>query len=208
MQIKESLGRGLCCKRVEEIGAILTSVRLVFFRRFLYLQGVTIYVKVYLRAYFSESNAIEDGHSESALKKTLEAWEFLKGAKELTHRNLQTAHEKILEDRQPEIAGEYRDVKVTVGERVPPPPIVVDSEMDKLLAWTPSDPLETIEWHVAFERIHPFADGNGRIGRLVYCWQCRDLGAEPLVWRAEDWEGYYDLFEREVDLDAKSPLID
>jgi Fic family protein len=161
-----------------------------------------------LRTYFSESNAIEDVHTESAVEKTMEAWEYLQSANELTHTTLQTAHEKILEDRQPEIAGAYRDVQVTVGERVAPPPVVVESEMDKLLAWTPSDPLEAIEWHVAFERIHPFADGNGRIGRLVYCWHCRNLGAEPVVWRAEDREGYYDLFEREVDLDGKSPLVD
>lgn len=161
-----------------------------------------------LRKYFSESNAIEDVHSKTAVEATLEAWEYLENKDSLSHTSLQTAHEYIMKNRQPEIAGEYRDVQVTIGERMPPPPVVIESEMDKLLNWIPTDPLEAIEWHIAFEHIHPFADGNGRIGRLVYLWHCTELNAEPVFWRAEDRDGYYDLFDTDVDLDAKSPIIE
>ena len=73
--------------------------------------------------------------------------------------------------------------------------------MDELLAWTPSDPVKAIEWHVAFERIHPFADGNGWICRLIYLWHCRErLAVEPVVWRAADREGYYALFSTRIDV--------
>lgn len=159
---------------------------------------------VELREYVRESNAIEDVHEESAIDETVDAWECLTGEDELTHEVVKTVHRHILKNRQPRIAGEYRDVQVYVGDRRPPPPVVVESEMEKLLSWEPVDPLAAIEWHVAFERIHPFADGNGRTGRLLYLWHCeRKLGVEPIVWRAEDRFGYYELFQSSVDLDER-----
>lgn len=157
-----------------------------------------------LREYFRESNAIEDVHEESAVDATVAAWEAIKDEESLTHDVVKTGHRHILEDRQPDIAGEYRTIQVYVGESPPPPPVVVESEMEKLLSWEPDEPLEAIEWHIAFEQIHPFADGNGRIGRLLYLWHCRTLGIEPIVWRAEDRSGYYDLFQTPVDLDEKT----
>jgi len=147
-----------------------------------------------------ESNAIENVHEESAIESTPDAWEYLRERDDLTHDCVCTVHEHIMGDRQPTIAGEYRNVQVYVGETVPTPPVAIESEMEKLLAWEPADPLAAIEWHVAFEQIHPFADGNGRVGRLLYLWHCREqLSVEPILWRAEDREGYYDLFQSTVD---------
>jgi fido (protein-threonine AMPylation protein) len=79
----------------------------------------------------------------------------------------------------------------------------VRSEMDKRLTWSPADPLAAVEWHMVFERIHPFADGNGRTGRVLYLWHCRQLDVTPVLWRAEDRQGHYDLFQTTVDLGAR-----
>lgn len=153
-----------------------------------------------LREYFRESNAIENVHKESAVDATMDAWDAISDEESLTHEVVKTGHRHILEDRQPDIAGEYRTIQVYVGDTTPPPPVVVESEMDKLLSWVPNDPLEAIEWHIAFEQIHPFADGNGRVGRLLYLWHCRQLCSDPIMWRAEDRSGYYDLFQSDVNL--------
>lgn len=49
---------------------------------------------------------------------------------------------------------------------------------------------EILNFHVQFERIHPFQDGNGRVGRLVMFWQCLQTGIVPFI-IDEDLRLYY-----------------
>ena len=148
-----------------------------------------------LETYFRESNAIEDVHDPQAIDEALEAWHYLDGLDELSHDVIKHAHELLMRNRQPDLSGEYREVQVYVGDREPPAPARVPYEMDALLERDdPETGLEALEWHVDFELIHPFRDGNGRVGRLLYLWHCRQIGIEPILWRAEDREGYYGLF--------------
>ncbi len=69
--------------------------------------------------------------------------------------------------------GRYRTVQVFVGRSIPPPPSEVAQQMTRLLRWyslnkTKLHPLILASYfHIEFERIHPFVDGNGRVGRLL-----------------------------------------
>lgn len=77
-------------------------------------------------------------------------------------------------------AGKFRTVQNWIGESsynpcnatfVPPPPELVESLMHDLCAFCNADELPTIAQaavaHAQFETIHPFADGNGRVGRAL-----------------------------------------
>lgn len=153
-----------------------------------------------LEVYFRESNAIEDVHDESAVEEMVDAWEYLSAQSTLSHDVLKGTHERLLRNRQPTIAGTYRTAQVMIDGELAPAATVIEPYLEELIDWTPADPLEAIEWHIAFEHLHPFPDGNGRTGRLVYLWHCRiQLEADPILWRAEDRDGYYALFDAEID---------
>jgi Fic family protein len=146
-----------------------------------------------IKEFIRESNKIEGVTDEKAVEKSYEAWGFI-AEKELTHETVKETHELILENRQPDIAGEYRTTPVRIGGEIRDNHAVIHDEMEALLDKEPSNAVEAILWHVEFEKIHPFTDGNGRIGRLLYLWHCNKLNEEPVLWRADDRQGYYSLF--------------
>ena len=61
----------------------------------------------------------------------------------------------------------------------------VESEMDELLNWynnLKSITLEDIiEFHFRFEKIHPFGDGNGRVGRIIMFKECLKNNIMPFI---------------------------
>lgn len=61
----------------------------------------------------------------------------------------------------------------------------VDSDMTILLDWYNSlsnvSLEDIIEFHVRFERIHPFGDGNGRVGRMIMFKECLKNNIMPFI---------------------------
>ena len=72
--------------------------------------------------------------------------------------------------------GEYKSKKNFVGNITTSLPKDVNKDMKNLLDWYNKIPkktlLDIIEFHVRFERIHPFQDGNGRVGRMIMFREC------------------------------------
>ena len=50
---------------------------------------------------------------------------------------------------------------------------------------------EIVEFHVRFERIHPFQDGNGRVGRIIMFKECLKNGIVPFIILDNDKLFYY-----------------
>ena len=72
--------------------------------------------------------------------------------------------------------GEYKKRKNFVGNITTSLPSNVSNDMKSLLKWydnIANKKIEDIiEFHVRFERIHPFQDGNGRVGRMIIFREC------------------------------------
>ena len=81
--------------------------------------------------------------------------------------------------------GEYKKLPNEVGGNDTTLPENVAGEMRKLLADYNALPAKTVEdivaFHVAFERIHPFQDGNGRVGRLILFKECLKHNIVPFI---------------------------
>jgi len=81
--------------------------------------------------------------------------------------------------------GEYKRVPNEVGGRETALPEEVSGRMKLLLAEYNAKTENTLEdildFHVKFERIHPFQDGNGRVGRLIMFKECLKHAIVPFV---------------------------
>ena len=100
----------------------------------------------------------------------------------ITVETLLELHRRLLDGtRLVEHAGRIRDVQNWIGgsdynpcsaEFVPPPPEAVAGLLNDLLAFCNDDSLPALAQaavaHSQFETIHPFVDGNGRAGRVLF----------------------------------------
>lgn len=81
--------------------------------------------------------------------------------------------------------GAYKKVPNEVGGRDTTPPQEVPGAMEQLLTEYHSNREKQLEdlidFHVHFEHIHPFQDGNGRVGRLILFKECLRYGVVPFV---------------------------
>ena len=81
--------------------------------------------------------------------------------------------------------GDYKKFPNEVGNMKTPLPEEVDNLMKDLLKEYNSKKEKTFEdildFHVQFEKIHPFQDGNGRIGRLIMFKECLKYNIVPFI---------------------------
>jgi Fic family protein len=96
----------------------------------------------------------------------------------LTHDDVLSLHRILAAEVMDQgSAGRYRTMHVRVGRYSPPPPEEVSGLMFELLSWwnkeskSLSPILSSAIIHYRFEAIHPFADGNGRTGRILALWE-------------------------------------
>lgn len=81
--------------------------------------------------------------------------------------------------------GEYKKMPNMIGDLKTTEPSKVEFEMVKLISHYNNLPNKTFEdvvkFHHTFESIHPFQDGNGRVGRLILFKECLKNGIIPFI---------------------------
>ncbi len=117
----------------------------------------------------------------------------------ISERIIRKIHSLVLINK-PEDKGLYRriPVKIMGAHHEPPQPYLVPVQMERLLADLSRDNRHIIEtaalFHLDFEGIHPFIDGNGRTGRLILNLMLMQAGYPPIDMKFTDRKKYYSCF--------------
>ncbi len=122
--------------------------------------------------------------------------------KELDTEMILLLHKMLIGNIDEKIAGRFRqdDEWVRVGAYVAPGPKEVQSLVRDLLSSYASDKTSHIisqiaRFHLEFEHIHPFCDGNGRIGRVLNNFILLREGYVPINIAFADRARYYEAFK-------------
>ncbi|MBI4598871.1 Fic family protein [Candidatus Uhrbacteria bacterium] len=111
-------------------------------------------------------------------------------------------HKMLITNIRNDIAGRFRanNEWVRVGSYIAPNPNDVERLIDQMLAMYHGNANQHIvtriaSLHLTFEHIHPFVDGNGRIGRVMNNYALMREGYVPMTVRYTDRETYYQAFK-------------
>ena len=136
---------------------------------------------------------------------------------ELTEEMIKEFHKILKEgtsDSKKEwfLVGDYKKLPNEVGGLKTTSPKNVERDMKKLLEWYKSIKLKTIndiiEFHANLEKIHPFQDGNGRIGRIIAFKECLKNNIVPFIILDKDKLFYYRGLNQYQTNTEKGYLID
>jgi len=121
---------------------------------------------------------------------------------ELTLDVILTLHQMLISNIRDDVAGRFRKDNefVRVGSHIAPAPKEVIERLEKMLAQYNASSHENIikriaRLHLTFEYIHPFVDGNGRIGRVINNYLLIREGFVPINIKFIDRKKYYDAFK-------------
>lgn len=98
--------------------------------------------------------------------------QMIKKKEKITKDLILRWHKDIFSDTKPDISGKFRDYFVRIGSYLAPDWQEVEELIQELIEFAQKDDtMNPVEFaarvHYRFEKIHPFGDGNGRIGRLL-----------------------------------------
>jgi|SRR3989344_502021 len=121
--------------------------------------------------------------------------EMLESKSKISNELLLKWHKEIFKDTKPDIAGKYRDYLVRVADHVSPDWQDVKKLMNELIKFIDNKKINPVELsakaHYNFEKIHPFGDGNGRIGRLIMNHILWNSGYPMLIIEYKKRKSYY-----------------
>lgn len=133
---------------------------------------------------------------------------------ELTLEVILSLHKMLISNIRDDVAGRFRKDNefVRVGNHIAPAPKEIVERLEKMLSDYKANIHENIiqriaKLHLDFEYIHPFIDGNGRIGRVINNYLLIREGFVPMNIKFIDRSKYYEAF-REFDTKGKTSIME
>ncbi len=134
--------------------------------------------------------------------------------KEVGIETILLLHKMLLSNIKDEVAGRFRNGNewVRVGSHIAADPANVAGLMDNLLIYYHSAADQNIiqklaRFHLTFENIHPFVDGNGRLGRVLNNYILIREGYVPINIKFIDRRNYYEAF-KEFDDKGRTKIME
>ncbi len=126
--------------------------------------------------------------------------EMLDKKEKISNELLLKWHKDIFWETKPDIAGKYRDYLVRIANHLAPDWQDVNKLMNKLIKYANTKKINPVELsaivHYGFEKIHPFGDGNGRIGRLIMNYILWHSGYPMLIIEYKKRKSYYKALQK------------
>ncbi len=170
------------------------------------IEGSTLtYAETYAILYNDNSFKIEKKEPREIYeainhKKALElVFENLKNSKQFDERFIKKINETINKDIK-DTEG-YRKVQVFIrgSEHIPPSPEKIPNLMNYFVYNYNNDSQDIFtkiaKYHIEFETIHPFEDGNGRTGRILLNYELLKNDLPPVVITKEDRVKYFEFLK-------------
>lgn len=133
---------------------------------------------------------------------------------ELDKDKILLLHQMFLGNIDETIAGRLRKKGeyVRIGTHIASAPEHIERKLEEILIDYSSDHNayfadKISKFHLDFETIHPFNDGNGRIGRVLINYQLKKLAFPPIIIRDKGKKAYYKAFEEYRD-DKKTKTME
>ena len=137
-----------------------------------------------------------------------------RSSEDLSKEVILLLHKMLIGNIDESIAGRLRKrgEYVRIGTFIATAPEHVERMLEEVLIEYSSDHVSYVldkiaKFHLDFETIHPFNDGNGRIGRVVINYQLYQLGFPGIIIRDKEKQTYYDSFKEYRD-DRKTKTME